>query len=350
MQTDQYSQMLLERTHRDQRWENQIATNCTIKDLDVAEIQRVVDAAVQKGRLDSIEPRNPDDWLTGLGLCTEGMLYRATAVLFGKDEHVQTHYPQCLLRVARFDGVKITDEFLDNRQFRGNIFKLFYKAEQFIRESLPIAGKFESGSFERIDEPLFPLKAIREALANAFCHRDYSIWGGSVGVAIFDDRLEISSSGSLHFDLTPEKLFAPHESLLWNPLIAHCFYRRGIIEEWGTGTIKIARLLSSAGLPGPEIEDGAGRVVVRFRHNHSNLTRHWKSISGLDKQTVFQRREYAVTMILLHANEGLSFSEIQKRLSAKISPRQLRNTLDELRGRGAVSLTGRGKHARWRIA
>ncbi len=75
--------------------------------------------------------------------------------------------------------------------------------------------------------------ALREALANAFCHRDYSIGGGSVGVAIHQDRLEITSSGTLHFGLTAEKLFEPHESLPWNPLIAHVFYRRGIIETWG---------------------------------------------------------------------------------------------------------------------
>ena len=62
--------------------------------------------------------------------------------------------------------------------------------------------------------------ATREALANALCHRDYSIGGGSVGIAVYDDRLEVTSSGSLHFGLTPEKLFAPHESRPWNPLIA----------------------------------------------------------------------------------------------------------------------------------
>ena len=55
MRTDQYKQMLLERMHREQRWENQIATDCTVKDLDIAEIQRVVDTAVQQGRLDIID-------------------------------------------------------------------------------------------------------------------------------------------------------------------------------------------------------------------------------------------------------------------------------------------------------
>ena len=101
------------------------------------------------------------------------------------------------------------------------------------RETLPIAGRFQADRFERIDEPLYPPLATRESLANALCHRDYAIGGGSVGVAVYDDRLEVMSSGTLHFGLTPEKLFEPHESLPWNPLIARTFYRRGIIEEWG---------------------------------------------------------------------------------------------------------------------
>ena len=155
--------------------------------------------------------------------------------------------------------------FLDNRQFNGNAFTLLSHAERFLRDILPIAGRFESGRMERIDEPLYPPLATREALANALCHRDYSIGGGSVGVAVYDDRLEVTSPGSLHFGLTPEELFAPHESLPWNPLIARTFYRRGIIEEWGRGTLKMAEVAASAGLPRPEIEDANGCVTVRFR-------------------------------------------------------------------------------------
>ena len=44
------------------------------------------------------------------------------------------------------------------------------------------------------------------------------------------NRLEVTSSGPLHFGLTAEALFEPHESLPWNPLIARVLYRRGIIE------------------------------------------------------------------------------------------------------------------------
>jgi len=49
------------------------------------------------------------------------------------------------------------------------------------------------------------------------------------------------------------ELFEPHESRPWNPLIASVFYRRGMIETWGQGTLKMAAWAEEAGLPRPEI-------------------------------------------------------------------------------------------------
>ena len=57
----------------------------------------------------------------------------------------------------------------------------------------------------------------------------------------------------------------PHESKPRNPIIANVFYRAGIIESWGRGTLKIRELLAAAELPIPEFESGHGEVVVRFR-------------------------------------------------------------------------------------
>ena len=50
-------------------------------------------------------------------------------------------------------------------------------------------------------------------------------------------------------------------------MIARTFYRRGIIEEWGRGTLKMAEETTAAGLPPLEIEDKGGCVTVRFRHS-----------------------------------------------------------------------------------
>ena len=260
----------------------------------------------------------PAELLRGLGLFRDGVLWRAAVVLFGNTERIEFEMPQCLLRVARFRGVDRT-EFLDNRQFHGNAFTLLASAERFLRDTLPIAGRIEPDRIERIDEPLYPPLATRESLANALCHRDYSIGGGSVGVAVYDDRLEVTSSGTLHFGLTPEKLFAPHESLPWNPLIARTFYRRGIIEEWGRGTLKMAELTTSAGLPRPEIEDAGGCVTVCFRQALSVPTRR----SGNE---LIERQE-AILTLLDRADGGLALREICAQLVPRASERQVRRAV-----------------------
>jgi len=74
-----------------------------------------------------------------------------------------------------------------------------------------------------------------------------------------------TSPGALQFVITPEKLAKPHESKPWNPIIANVFYRAGVIESWGRGTLKIRDLLAAAELPVPEFESEHGEVVVRFR-------------------------------------------------------------------------------------
>ena len=340
MSADEYNRMLFERMHSEQRWENQPAAGWSVNDLDVAEIRRTVAEAVRRGRLEEPVSGDPSDMLRGLGLLRDEVLLRAAAVLFGSTERLEFEMPQCLLRVARFRGLDRM-EFLDNRQFNGNAFTLLANAERFLRDTLPIAGRFEQARFERIDEPLYPPLATREALANALCHRDYSIGGGSVGIAVYDDRLEVTSSGSLHFGLTPEKLFAPHESRPWNPLIARTFYRRGIIEEWGSGTLKMADLASSSGLPVPEIEDDGGAVTVRFRHGQFV-----PQPEGTEASPA--RRRAMILALLDSAADGLARRDMSARLAPHASERQVTRDLEALRERGLIASSGHGASARWK--
>ncbi|MCK6485232.1 MAG: putative DNA binding domain-containing protein [Phycisphaerae bacterium] len=253
MSRDEYNCMLFERLHGEKRWENQTLDDFRLQDLDRAEMTRTVTEAIRRGRAEDPGTRDPETLLRGLGLLRARRILRAAAVLFGKSERLEAELPQCLLRVARFRGTDKT-EFIDNRQFHGNAFELLVRAERFMREHLPVAGRVVPNLFERVDDPLYPPVALREALANAICHRDYSIGGGSIAIGIYDDRLEITSSGTLHFGLTVDALFEPHESLPWNPLIARVFFRCGVIESWGRGTLKMAELTQKAGLPRPQIE------------------------------------------------------------------------------------------------
>ena len=339
MSAHEYQRMLIERVHPEQRWENQPAEGWSVDDLDAARIRRTVAEAVRRGQLDEPLTRDTTDLLRGLGLLRGGVLLRAAAVLFGNTERLLSDMPQCLLRVARFRGIDKMD-FLDNRRFNGNAFSLLASAERFLRDSIPVASRFESDRFERIDEPLYPPLATREALANALCHRDYSIHGGSIGVAIYADRLEITSAGSLHFGLTPENLFVSHESRPWNPLIAQTFHRCGIIEEWGTGTLKMVDWVTSAGLPIPEIEDANDCVTVRFRHGQF-VPEQYRGDRPAE-------RKEAILALLGHAENGLSRRDIQAHLGSVISERQVRRILEELRDQGLVVSAGRGLSARWK--
>ena len=335
MSRDEYNRLLLEQVHSEHRWENESASDWTVADLNQTEIVRTVEEAIRRRRAEEPGTRDPVELLRGLGLIHEGRLLRAAVVLFGRAERLEMFYPQCLLRVAKFRGVDRT-EFLDNRQMFGNAFDLLRKAELFLRENLPIAGRITPSLFERLDDPLYPPVVLREALANAFCHRDYSIGGGSVAVAVYDDKLEITSSGALHFGLTAEALFVPHESLPWNPLIARVFYRRGLIESWGRGTLKMAELIEKADLPKLEIEDAGGCVTVRFRPPLR------------EEREITQRQREVLAILEQFSTTGLALREILSRLEGKVTERQVRADLEILRTIGLAVVEGRGRGARWK--
>jgi ATP-dependent DNA helicase RecG len=336
----EYQRMLLERLHAERRWENEPAAGWSVADLDPNEITRTLEEAIRRGRADDPGTRDPTEVLRGFGLIREDQLLRAGVVLFGQNERLERAMPQCLLRVARFRGVDKT-EFIDNRQFFGNAFELLLRAERFLRDNLPIAGRVEPSQFERIDEPLYPPVALREALANGLCHRDYSIGGGSVAVAIYDDRLEITSAGPLHFGLTAEALFQPHQSLPWNPLIAHVFYRRGIIEAWGRGTIKMAELSARAGLPRPEIEEIGGGVTVRFRPS--------RYVPPQRVARDVTERQQRVLTFLAERPTGAAVREIVEALGASGAPWTIREDLATLKTLGLAASSGWGRGARWRL-
>lgn len=341
MSRDEYNRMLLERMHGESRWENQPANGWTAEDLDTTEITRTLVEGIRRGRTDDPGTRDPQDMLRGFGLLKDGTLLRAAAVLFGKPDRLAADFPQCLLRVAKFKGTDKT-EFLDNKQFNGNAFDLLTRAERFLRENLPVAGRVLPNLFERADDPLYPPVALREALANAFCHRDYAIGGGSVALAIYDDRLEITSSGTLHFGLTATALFQAHESLPWNPLMARVFYRRGIIEQWGRGTIKMAELTQQAGQPRPEIEDTNGCVTVRFRPSKYIPPRR----VGHDLHV----RQQQILGVLGASKVPLALRDILKLLPKGTNENNTKEDLQMLKKLNLATNSGHGKGAKWQLA
>jgi ATP-dependent DNA helicase RecG len=251
---------LLARADATQRWENQIAEGYSLADLDLEEIDRTVQEALSRRRLEK-RPSDPIDALDRLHLRVEGHLRQAAVVLFGRK--FVPDYPQCGLRLACLMGAT-TSEFLDQRRLHGHVFQLLDEAVQFTMQRIPVASRILPGKLIREDMPLYPPLALRESLVNALCHRDYTIRDRAVNVVIYDDRLEIASPGLLPPSITVPDLKRSHGSLPCNPLIADVFYRRGLIERWGRGTQQMVNWCLAADQPEPEFEEQAGDVVVRF--------------------------------------------------------------------------------------
>ena len=358
MPRDVQQRLLLEELHAVQRWENQPAEGWDIARLDLRELTVTLEESIRRGRSEDPGTREPMDILRGMNLLVDGgRLSRAAVALFCRDDTPLPDFPQFLLKVARFKGVT-RDEFLDNRQFHGNAFALMRKAERFLIESLPIAGRIVPGRMEREDTPLFPVEALREALANAFVHRDYATGAGSVGVALYDDRLEIISIGDLHFGLTPEKLLREHESKPWNPLIAQAFYRRGIIETWGRGTLKIARLMRAAGLEPPVTTVRTGAVVVTFDVTAALAARGWPTEKTIGKTQTpgktlgktpgkMPGKTPDLILILLRETPALSIPDLASRLEKSESA--VERAIRKLREAGRLQRIGPAKGGYWQV-
>lgn len=339
MRREQYRRLMLEEMNPANRWEAQPAQGVSIADLDHAEIRRTVEEAIRRGRIEDPGTRDPEELLRGLRLIRDGTLLNAAVVLFAIEQIVPARYPQCLLRLARFRGTS-TAEFEDNRQVHGNAFGLLQQAQRFLREHLPVAGRVEPQLFERKDEPLYPPEALREALANALCHREYESSGGSVSIGIFDDRLEIGSTGYLPHGLTVEDLTEPHTSKPRNPLIAGVFYRRGLIEQWGRGTLRMAELTQEAGLAPPEFEERGGEMTVRF------FPTRYVAPRRVDHPLTDLQQE--VLQVVGQIGPA-RLSEIIEAIDSDASERQVQHTLQTLKSIELVQLEGYGRGAKWGI-
>lgn len=210
-------------------WDSMQNPSLKISDLDETAILGAVRGGIRGGRLP--EGSMQEDVRTILekfDLLNDGKLNNASVVLFGRNFY---HYPQCLLRLARFKGTT-KDEFLDNQRVTGNIFNLLDAAMAFFFKHLSLSGKIEG--LYREEELNVPYKALRECCINAFAHRVYHRPGSSVGIAIYDDRVEIENSGTFPPDITIEKLLGGHNSEPQNLIVANVLYKSAVLESWGT--------------------------------------------------------------------------------------------------------------------
>jgi ATP-dependent DNA helicase RecG len=171
------------------------------------------------------------------------VLFNNTGILFFA-KNLATIYRHTTITCALFKGTNKAD-VLDRKDFNEDIVTSVDNAMLFLKQHIAVRYEFD-GSPKRVEIPEIPFEALREAIINAVCHRDYFEKGANIMVAIFDDKVEISSPGTLVKGIT-KKNFGK-KSILRNANIASLFHRMGYIENMGTGIIRMQELMKKSGL------------------------------------------------------------------------------------------------------
>jgi len=171
-----------------------------------------------------------------------------------------THY-RAFLR----PGIRAADKhtFLDIQSFHGNILQLAARSESYIKEH--INWRADLTGSQRVEIPEVPVRAVREAIINSLCHRDFDN-PKSNEVAIYKDRIEIFNPGLFPGDYSPEDFIKGSEpSIPRNPLIAETLFRSEDIEKWGSGLKRISEECSAAGVKVCFKRIKSGFAVIFFR-------------------------------------------------------------------------------------
>ena len=186
----------------------------------------------------------------GLLVRQDDGLYAITnlgAMLFAKK---LPHFPRLerkavrVVQYANGSRLDILKETVDPKGYVAGFKGLIHYIEALLPTHEPINGAF------REKKSAYPILAIREAVANALIHQDFSITGTGPLVEIFPGRIEITNSGTPLVDI---RRIIDNPPRSRNERLASLMRRLGVCEELGTGWDKITLVCELAQLPAPRI-------------------------------------------------------------------------------------------------
>lgn len=330
------------------RWRPFDASNdngATLDDLDEEKIKKFIYMARSKRNFPLPIETPPITLLAHLDLIDEkGRLSNAAILLFGKKP--QKYFITSEVKCVQFYGNVVEKPMPAYQIYRGDVFELIDQATSFVMSRIDNwVGTRSEG--EKADIPTkyeLPIDAVKEAIVNAVCHRDYTS-NASVQVMLFRNRLEIWNPGTLPFGLTINKLYGPHKSLPTNPLLADPMYWNGYIEKVGTGTEDIISKCKDYGLKTPEFhqEEDFRVVIWRTNENESDPKRSKADPKPIQSNLTDEEK----LLELINNKPSISRAELSKQL--KISERQVRKTIDKLRENGILIREG-GNSGKWIIS
>ena len=183
---------------------------------------------------------------------------------------------------------------------------------------------------------------------NALCHRQYERYNLTIGIALYDDRIEMEmeNPGILPPQITPENIREPHISYPYNPLIANVLYSTTYIENWGSGVKRIIEACQKRGVAAPTWSINGGFVVVTFVRPTNGDTQ--DDTQGVTKDVTKQLSDRQKFILQLIENDAfVTTNEMSQKTG--VTTRTIKRDLEYLQEQRILAREGGRKEGRWII-
>jgi ATP-dependent DNA helicase RecG len=223
----------------------EIMDSLSEEDLDpkeMAELRQIIRREAQSANLARLEDR---PLLEALGLVTERGITLAGLILLGQTEKLRKFAPQHEVIFLRYRKGTRYDQ---RKDLRGPLLAVLRDMEQLVSVNNRIRTIQEEG-FGQLEFPDLSWEVAREAVLNAVTHRDYFQRQG-VQVALYRDRLEITSPGGFVAGITPDNILR-HPPVHRNELLARALHSVGLVNRVGLGVDRIYDVLLRLGKDTP---------------------------------------------------------------------------------------------------
>lgn len=167
-----------------------------------------------------------------------------------------------------------------------------------------LGSKVEISSLRRDEDLEIPIVALREAVVNAICHRDYAMQGSQCKVEVFADRVEVISPGTLPTGIVLADL-GLGTSEVRNRQIVKIFRKAGYIEQLGTGIIRMRESCRDAGLAEPEFNEIGSYFKVIFFRRSNTLPPELKAVYDFLRTRGSQASSQIASGLDIHQNTAL---------------------------------------------
>lgn len=249
---------------------------------------------------------------------------------------------QPVIQCGLFKG-KDRAYFADRKEFDGPIQNQVDAAYQYVLEKINMGMQIQG--IYRQDVYELPTDSVRELIANAVAHRSY-LEPGNIQVAIFDDRLEVTSPGMLLNNVSIKKMMEGY-SKPRNPAIANAFAYMKIIEKWGTGIPRIFRECREYGLPDPELIDFDGDFRVNMYRN--TAIDYSPRVNDRVNDKVNDRVNEIEEKILKFIDNDPAITITQLSMELELSRKTIAAKLKTLKEKKMIERVGSSRKGYWKI-